>query len=58
VPGETVRDTDGIIKEIRSIEKSFDRQRVTEFKNRFMSACDGKSTERIFNEIIKEGEKQ
>ncbi len=53
VPGKIVRDTEGIIKEIRSLEKNFDKQRVINFKNKFMSACDGNSAERIFNEITK-----
>ncbi len=56
VPGVIVRDTEGIIKEVRSSEKHFDKERVVSFKNKFMSACDGLSTERIFDEITKEGE--
>ena len=55
VPGKIVHSSEEIIQEIRNIEEGFDKQRVTDFKNRFMSSCDGKSTERIFNEIIKEG---
>ena len=52
VPGEIVRDTDGIIREIRKCEFSFDKNRITEFKNKFMSACDGNSAKRIFDSII------
>lgn len=54
VPGEIVSDTEGIIKEIRKTEKGFDRERVVRFKNKYMSACDGNSARRIFDEVIKE----
>jgi len=57
VPGEIVRDTDGIIEEVKALEKHFDKRRVVDFKEKFMSACDGRSTERIFEQITKEGEK-
>ena len=53
VPGEIVRNTDEIIKAVRTVENSFDKHKVKEFKNKFMSACDGKSAERIFSEITK-----
>lgn len=53
VPGEIVKDTDGIINEIKKAETSFDKERITRFKNEYMSACDGKSSERILDEIIK-----
>lgn len=53
VPGPIVKDTDGIINHIRSIEKSFDKSAVISFRNKFMSACDGNSAKRIFDEIIK-----
>lgn len=53
VPGEIVYDTDGIINEIKKSEASFDRERIIRFKNEYMSACDGNSSARIFDEIIK-----
>ena len=53
VPGEIVTDTDGIINEIKKSEASFDRERIIRFKNEYMSACDGNSSARIFDEIIK-----
>lgn len=58
VPGPIARTTEEIIYEIKKAAKHFDKQRITEFRQKFMSACDGKSTERIFEEIIKQGEKQ
>lgn len=53
VPGPIVKDTDGIINEIRKAEKSFDKEVVISFKNEFMSSCDGNSAKRIFDEMIK-----
>ena len=53
VPGEIVSDTQGIINEIKKAEQDYDKERIKNFKNKFMSACDGKSAERILNEIIK-----
>ena len=53
VPGRIVTDTDGIINEIKSLEASFDKEKVIRFKNEYMSACDGKSSARIFDELIK-----
>ena len=46
-PGPICRTTEKMIEYIRTIEHSFDRQRVIDFKNKFMSACDGHATERI-----------
>lgn len=52
VPGEIVRDTEGIISAVRAVQNSFDRQRVESFKEEFMNACDGHSTERIADAFI------
>lgn len=49
VPGEIVRTTEELGYAILNSEKNFDKQMVTAFKNRFMSSCDGKATERIFD---------
>lgn len=51
VPGEIVKDTSALAKAIINADKSFDRQKVVKFRNEFMSACDGKSTERILGLI-------
>lgn len=53
VPGSIVTDTDGIINEIQNISNGYDKQKIIEFKNTFMSACDGNSAKRIFDEMIK-----
>lgn len=36
---------------IRNVDTRFEKQRVTDFKRRFMSACDGHATERILDYI-------
>lgn len=46
-PGPTCRDTEEILDYIVNLETRFDRQRVADFKEKFMSACDGHATERI-----------
>lgn len=53
VPGPIVKDTDGIIKEIKASEVCYDKEKIRAFRDRFMSACDGNSTKRIFYETIK-----
>lgn len=52
VPGEIVTDTEGIIREIKRIETDFDAEKVRRFKQEYMSACDGKSTERILDTVM------
>ncbi len=52
VPGEIVRDTEGIINAVKAAQNSFDGQRVESFKEEFMNACDGHSTERIADAFI------
>lgn len=52
VPGEIVADTDGIINEIKRLETDFDVQKIRRFRQEYMSACDGKSTERILNTVM------
>lgn len=52
VPGEIVRDTESIIGEVKRLETAFDKEKVRRFKEEFMSACDGNSTERILNTVL------
>ena len=54
VPGKIAKNTDELIECIRNAEKDFDKAAVENFKNKFMSACDGRSTERIFQQLIAE----
>lgn len=53
VPGEIVKDTESLAKAIINADKSFDKEKVVNFKKEFMSACDGKSTERVLGLVEK-----
>ena len=46
-PGPTCKTTEEMIDYIKNLDTRFDRQKVVDFKNKFMSACDGHATERI-----------
>lgn len=55
VPGPIVKDTEGLIKAIRQTEIDFSfKDRIRRFREKFMGACDGHSTDRIV-EYIEEG---
>ncbi len=49
VPGPVVKDTDSLVDVIKN--ENFETEKLLPFKQRFMSACDGKSTERIADEL-------
>lgn len=53
-PGPLCKTTDELISYLDNIEVEFDKNEVAAFKNRFMSSCDGHSTERIVR-FIEEG---
>lgn len=46
-PGPLCKTNEEMIDHIRHIDERFDKQEVTDFKNRFMCCCDGHATERI-----------
>lgn len=46
-PGPICRTNEEMIDYISHIDERFDKQEVTDFKNRFMCSCDGHATERI-----------
>ena len=50
-PGPVVSTTEEIIKYIENIGSEFDADAVTDFRNKYMSACDGHATERILERI-------
>ena len=52
VPGKIAKTTDELIDCIKNADKDYDQTIIDEFKDKFMSACDGHSTERIYNELI------
>lgn len=53
VPGVIVKSTEDLAKAILTAEKEFNKDKVISFKRKFMSACDGKSTQRIFDYAVK-----
>lgn len=46
-PGPLCKTNAEMIDYIRNIDERFDKQEVTDFKNRFMCGCDGHATDRI-----------
>jgi len=54
VPGDLVWDTEDVITGIRKnlLEDGFDKEQVVKFKERFMSACDGHSADRILHHVL------
>ncbi|MBQ8504186.1 MAG: CDP-glycerol glycerophosphotransferase family protein [Clostridia bacterium] len=49
VPGEIVKNTEELAQAILNAENSFNKEKVVAFRERFMSACDGNSTQRVFD---------
>lgn len=54
VPGKIAKNTDELIDCIHNADSDYDQSVIDEFRNKFMSACDGHSTERIFDKLIAE----
>lgn len=48
-PGPVFTQNEEIIDYIKNIDVRFDKQKITMFRDKFMSACDGNSTKRIIN---------
>lgn len=51
-PGPVCQTNEEMIDYILHLEERFDKQEVIDFKNKFMSACDGHATERIINLVF------
>ena len=51
-PGPVVRDTAGVIDFVQHLDERFDLARVRAFKEKFMSSCDGRATERIIQRVF------
>ena len=49
VPGKIVKTTPELIEAVINAEKNSDKERLHDFTNKFMSACDGHSTQRVFD---------
>ena len=46
-PGPVVQTEDELLNSIKNIDTRFDKQKVIDFKEKFMGSCDGHATERI-----------
>ena len=55
-PGPVFDNTEELVKWICALPSGFDRASVGAFRDRFMSACDGRSTPRIINTVLHEGD--
>ena len=51
-PGPVVTDTEQVIDFVLHLDERFDPQQVTDFREKFMSACDGHATERIVQTVL------
>ena len=51
-PGPYVVTQEKLLEAILNVDDWFDKERVRKYKKRFMSACDGHSTERIYNYVF------
>lgn len=47
IPGPVVQTEDELLNSIKNIDTQFDKQKVIDFKEKFMGSCDGHATERI-----------
>ena len=53
-PGLIASTNEEMIDYIKNIDTRFDRQAICDFRDKFMSACDGRSTKRILDYIFNE----
>ncbi|MDO5539793.1 MAG: CDP-glycerol glycerophosphotransferase family protein [Eubacteriales bacterium] len=51
-PGPVCKTTEDIIDYIENLKTKFDRQKIVDFREKFMSSCDGKSTQRILEMVL------
>lgn len=54
VPGPIYKTTEEILDYIKNIDKKFDKEIVKQFKEKYMSACDGHATDRIMELVFGE----
>lgn len=53
-PGPVVETTEELIAYIKQVDDGFDPSEVRAFRDRFMSACDGHATDRIYTAVVGE----
>lgn len=54
VPGPIFKTSDEVMNYIKNIDKEFDKQKVIDFRDKFMSSCDGHATDRILKLVFGE----
>ena len=54
VPGPIYYDNESMIKYISDVENNFDPKQVIDFREKYMSACDGHSTKRIMELVFED----
>lgn len=52
VPGPIYTETKQIVDYIKDVDNKFDKEKVVNFRNKFMSACDGNATNRIMDLVF------
>ena len=55
-PGPYVYDQINLVESLKTVDEWFDPEKVRTYKKRFMSACDGHSTDRIYQYVFKNKE--
>lgn len=53
VPGPIFTETEQLVDYIENIDTAFDKQKVVDFRKKYMSACDGHVTDKIIDMIMK-----
>ena len=57
-PGPICKTNEEMVQYIANMKEAFDPGKVQAFRDRFMSGCDGHATQRILEEVVKEGQKR
>ena len=57
-PGPVCKTNEEMVQYIANMKEAFDPGKVQAFRDRFMSGCDGHATQRILEEVVKEGQKR
>lgn len=58
VPGPIYTTNEEMIDYIKHVDKKFDREQVVAFREKYMSACDGHATDRIWNMVFEDGKSE
>lgn len=53
-PGPVVKTNEEMIDYIKHVDERFDEQKVIDFRQKFMSACDGHATQRLLEIVFKD----